>query len=124
MVGDHFWPGVLAALDHPDDLDGSLRELQRRGMIRRSPLSTIPEQTEFAFTHGLIRDVAYGRLPRAARARMHLAVTVWLEETAGDRVSERADLLASHATRALDLARAASLTGSCPPSRTPRCASW
>ena len=114
VVGDRFWPGVLAALDHPDDLDGSLRELQRRGMIRRSPLSTIPEQTEFAFTHGLIRDVAYGRLPRAARARMHLAVTVWLEETAGERLSERADLLASHATRALDLARAASLTEELP----------
>ena len=114
VVGDRFWPGVLAALDHPDDLDGSLRELQRRGMIRRSPLSTIPEQTEFAFTHGLIRDVAYGRLPRAARARMHLAVTVWLEGTAGERLSERADLLASHATRALDLARAASLTEELP----------
>jgi hypothetical protein len=87
VVGDRFWPGVLAALDHPDDLDGSLRELQRRGMIRRSPLSTIPEQTEFAFTHGLIRDVAYGRLPRAARARC-TGRDGRLEETAGDRVSE------------------------------------
>ena len=110
VVGDRFWPGVLEALEPADDLDASLRELQRRGMVRRSPLSTIAEETEYAFTHALIRDVAYGRLPRAGRARMHLTVTRWLESTAGDRLSERADLLASHATRALDLARAANLT--------------
>ena len=78
------------------------------GLIRRSPLSTIANETEFAFTHGLIRDVAYGRLP-GPPAPDAPGVTEWLEATAGDRVSERADLLASHAVRALDLARAAGL---------------
>ncbi len=109
VVGDRFWPGALRALEPTIDPDDPLHELQRRGLIRRSPLSTIGDESEFAFTHGLIRDVAYGRLPRVARSRMHLEVTRWLEASAGDAVRDRADLLASHAVRALDLAKAAGL---------------
>ena len=109
VVGDRFWPGALHALEPAIDPDGPLHELQRRGLIRRSPLSTIADESEFAFAHGLIRDVAYGRLPRVVRARMHLEVTRWLEASAGEAVRERADLLASHAVRALDLARAANM---------------
>ncbi len=111
VVGDHFWADALRALEPTIASDAPLQELQRRGLIRRSPLSTIADQSEFAFTHGLIRDVAYGRLPRASRARMHLEVTRWLEASVGDDVGERADLLASHAVRAHDLAREAGMAG-------------
>ena len=109
VVGDHFWPDALRVLEPGIGSEAPLHELQRRGLIRRSPLSTIEGQSEFAFTHGLIRDVAYGRLPRATRARMHSEVARWLESSAGDDVRERADLLASHALRALDLAKAAGM---------------
>jgi class 3 adenylate cyclase/tetratricopeptide (TPR) repeat protein len=115
VVGNRFWPAALIALDADEEDPGaSLLELQRRGFIRRSSLSTIPDQTEFSFTNTLIRDVGYGRLPRAARARMHRSVAEWLERSAGDRLSERADMLASHMTRALDLSRAANLTQELP----------
>ncbi len=110
VVGERFWRGALAALE-PDapDLDASLRTLQRRGLIRRSSTSAIGSEAELSFAHGLIRDVAYGRLPRPARSRLHRAVTTWLETVTDERMTGRADLLASHATRALDLARAAGL---------------
>jgi class 3 adenylate cyclase/tetratricopeptide (TPR) repeat protein len=110
VVGNRFWPAAVVVLD-PDagDIDASLRELQRRGLIRRSSLSTIADHTEYSFSHALIRDVAYGRLPRATRARMHLRISGWLEDSAGDDLLDRADMLASHATRALELARAAEL---------------
>jgi class 3 adenylate cyclase len=111
VVGDRFWRGVLAALE-PDaiDLDDGLRVLQRRGLIRRSSTSTIEGEAEYAFAHALIRDVAYGRLPRPTRSHLHRDVGAWLETvTDGAGLVAQADLLASHATRALDLARAAGL---------------
>lgn len=114
VVGDRFWRGVLDTLE-PDapDLDGSLRTLQRRGLIRGAPTSSIDGQTEFSFTHALIRDVSYGRLPRAVRSRLHRDVASWLESEA-TRMPAQADLQASHATRALDLAMAAGLDDEVP----------
>ncbi len=110
VIGDRFWLGALAALEPaPPDLDVTLHTLQRRGLIRRSSTSAIDGEAEFSFAHALIRDVAYGRLPRAARSRLHRAVTAWLETVADTSLTAQADLLASHAVRALDLARAAGL---------------
>ena len=64
-------------------------------------------EREFAFGHALARDVAYGELPRAARARKHAAVAAWIEEKAGDRVDDLAEILAHHYATALELAQAA-----------------
>jgi class 3 adenylate cyclase/tetratricopeptide (TPR) repeat protein len=110
VVGDHFWSGAVASMNAGDvDVAERLRELQRRGMIRRSSTQTIEDQDEFSFSHGLVRDVAYKQIPRAGRVRRHLAVARWLEETAGDRLEDRAEPLAYHTTAALSLARAAQL---------------
>ncbi len=115
VIGDRFWKGALAAIA-PDvsDLESSLHTLQRRGLIRRSSATSVPSETELSFAHGLIRDVAYGRLPRPARSRLHRSVTAWLEERSDDGMAARADLMASHATRALDLARASGLDDEVP----------
>ena len=64
------------------------------------------DETEYAFWHVLVRDVAYAALPRAARASRHVAAAGWIEERAGDRVEDLADVLAHHYSTALDLARA------------------
>ena len=115
VIGDRFWRGALAALEpEAPDLDASLRALQRRGLIRRSSSSAIRSEAELSFAHGLIRDVAYGRLPRPARSRLHRGVTAWLETVTDESMTARADLLASHATRALDIARAAGLDDDLP----------
>ena len=90
VVGDHFWSGAVASMNTSDvDVEERLRELQRRGMIRRSSTQTIDGQDELSFSHGLVRDVAYKQIPRAGRVHRHLAVARWLEETAatGSRIA-------------------------------------
>ncbi len=110
VVGDHFWSGAIAAMNDDDPAVAErLRELLGRGMIRRSSTQTMDDQDELSFSHGLFRDVAYKRIPRAGRVQRHLSVARWLEATAGDRLEDRAELLAYHTTEALSLAKAASL---------------
>src|SRR5436853_3727524 len=85
-------------------------------MIRRPPRSTLfpyttlfrsPGEPEYAFTHALIREVAYARIPRAQRARRHLAAGRWIERASGDRGEDRSEMLARHFATAVDLAQAA-----------------
>lgn len=104
VVGDPFWSGAVAAMHERDDPTVGLAELRRRGLVRRTSSQTVAGEVEFAFTHGVVRDVAYGRIPRAGRLSRHLAVARWLEETAGDRLGDRVELLAHHTTAALALA--------------------
>ena len=58
-----------------------------------------------AFKHVLIRDVAYGMLPKAVRARKHFEVGAFMEDRAGDRSDESVALLAEHYGRAAALGR-------------------
>ena len=51
----------------------------------------------------LIRDVAYGMLPKAVRSRKHFEVGAFIEERAGDRTDEVVALLAEHYGRAAAL---------------------
>jgi tetratricopeptide (TPR) repeat protein len=58
----------------------------------------------------VVRDVAYGQLPRAARVERHRRAAAWLErldDGAPERPSARVDLLAHHWQAALRYARAA-----------------
>ena len=115
VVGDHFWSGAITRMNADDEqVAERLRELQRRGMIRRSSTQTMEDQEELSFSHGLVRDVAYKQIPRAGRVARHLAVARWLEETAGDRLEDRAEPLAYHTSEALSLARAAHLAEDIP----------
>jgi tetratricopeptide (TPR) repeat protein len=63
------------------------------------------EEQEYGFWHGLIRDVCYSQIPRAARAARHRAAAAWLERKAGERLEDIADVLAYHYLQALDLVR-------------------
>ena len=78
-----------------------------KSSLRPARLSSVEGQTEYSFWHALTRDVAYGQIPRSARAAKHEAAADWLEQMAGDRVADHADLLAHHTTEALALASAA-----------------
>jgi class 3 adenylate cyclase/tetratricopeptide (TPR) repeat protein len=114
-IGDRFWLGALTSLEpESPDVEASMQVVQRRGLVRRSSTSAVESEAEYAFAHGLIRDVAYGRLPRPARSRLHRRIAAWLESIPSDGMPAHADLQASHATRALDLARAAGLDDEVP----------
>ena len=108
VIGKVFWAGALESIgerSHEDVREG-LHQLARKELLRPARLSSVEGQTEFSFWHALIRDVAYGQIPRSARAAKHEAAADWLEEMAGERVADHADLLAHHTTEALALASA------------------
>ena len=109
VVGKVFWSGALAAMGDLDerDVELALHELSRRELVRPARRSSMEGESEYAFWHVLLRDVAYGQIPRAARARKHMAAAEWMEAKAGERVEDLADVLAHHYAVALELARAA-----------------
>ena len=117
VVGKVFWAGAVSALGGISggtrgggELGGAepaelLHGLERKQFIRRERRSWLADQAQYAFTHVLLRDVAYGQIPRAARAGQHAAAAGWIESLG--RSEEHAEMLAHHYVSALDLARAA-----------------
>src|SRR3954447_23556233 len=108
VVGLTFWRDVLTAVMPSDavvDALDALDALEDRGLIVRHPQSTVAGDVEYAFKHVLIRDGAYGTMPRATRRELHGAIARYLEE----RLVDRADLgwlLAHHWTQAGEPTRA------------------
>ncbi len=106
VVGRVFWAGALSFADagSPDEVREGLRRLARRELVRPVRRSSMQGQEEYAFNHILIRDVAYGRLTRDERVRLHEATARWLEAVSGDRAADVAELLAHHLATAFELA--------------------
>lgn len=69
-----------------------------RDLVRPAP------RGEVVFRHILIREVAYGTLPRAERAVHHFAAGGWLEARSAGREDELAELIAFHYREAAVLA--------------------
>jgi class 3 adenylate cyclase/tetratricopeptide (TPR) repeat protein len=104
VMGKVFWSGALAA-------DGAvveqLHSLERKEFIRRERRSSVAGEGEFAFRHVLVRDVAYGQIPRAERAAKHVRAAGWIEGLG--RPQDHAELLAGHYLAALELDRSGEL---------------
>ena len=84
VVGAVFWPGAVAHLDGDDgDIDSGLDALERRDLIRAHLESSVAGEREYGFKHVLIRDVAYGRLPKGRRAGLHLGFAEWVSGLPG-----------------------------------------
>jgi class 3 adenylate cyclase/tetratricopeptide (TPR) repeat protein len=109
VFGKVFWLGALAAMGEggQQEVRDGLAELQRKELIRATRLSSVEGEPEYSFWHGFIRDVAYAQIPRTGRSRRHRAAAEWIQALAGDRVVDRAELIAYHFTQALGQARAA-----------------
>jgi class 3 adenylate cyclase len=105
--GRTFWPGSLASLaqEEGEDLSAALRSLQDKELVVQTRGGELGGEHEFAFKHVLIRDVAYGMLPKAVRARRHFEVARYVEARAGDRGDEVVALLAEHYGSAAALAQ-------------------
>lgn len=108
VVGEVFWPGALAAIGGLDGrmLDDRLRQLVTADVLRRARASSVGGEREYAFLHVLVRDVAYNQIPKANRAEKHASVAAWIEQLAGERVLDHAELIAHHYGAALEHARA------------------
>jgi len=110
VIGAAFWRGALEALGGGSavDLGESLTELVDRQLVRAVRQPLVEGEEEYAFCHGTVREVAYGEVPRGARARKHLAFARWLEGKVGGRArGDLCDVLAWHYGAAAELARAA-----------------
>jgi class 3 adenylate cyclase/tetratricopeptide (TPR) repeat protein len=95
VIGQTFWRDVLANIGELPDVDDALEALESRGLVHRRPVSQVDGDAEFAFKHVLIRDTAYGTLPRAMRRDLHAATAGFLERSVDDP-SEIAWILAHH----------------------------
>ena len=106
MVGKVFWVGAVEAVDGVTrwQAEELFHALERKEFVQRSRASSVGSETEFAFRHVLIRDVAYGQIPRAARAEKHERVAGWIGSLG--RGDDQAELVAHHYLQALELAEA------------------
>ncbi len=106
VLGKVVWLGALASMSGVDryQAEAHLHALERREMLRRERRSSVAADTEYAFRHVLMRDVAYGQIPRIQRADKHRRAAAWIESLSADR-GDASDMLAHHYARALEYAR-------------------
>jgi class 3 adenylate cyclase/tetratricopeptide (TPR) repeat protein len=109
VIGKVFWAGAVASMSGVADEFAyeSFHELARKEFVRPAKRSSVENEDEYSFWHVLVRDVAYGQIPRAARSRKHRAAAEWIEALARERVTDHAEFLAHHYRLALELARRA-----------------
>ncbi|MFL5962936.1 MAG: ATP-binding protein [Gaiellaceae bacterium] len=106
VLGKVFWLGALET-DDERATQASLQLLERKGFVRRERRSSVADETEYAFAHALVRDVAYSQIPRIERARKHRRAAEWIEQLTAERGDDRAQVAAQHWVAALELTRAA-----------------
>src|SRR5919204_1582409 len=106
--GKVFWAGGIASAlrVETERVEHLLRALERKDFVRRERRSAVAGDTQYSFHHVLLRDVAYGQIPRRARSEKHRHAAEWIEGLG--RAEDHAELLAYHYKQTLALARAAS----------------
>jgi predicted ATPase/class 3 adenylate cyclase len=109
VIGKVFWLGAVGAIGgtSPADAERLLQSLERKEFVQHVRRSSVAGQREYAFRHVLIRDVAYGQIPRPLRSEKHRRAAVWIESLG--RAEDQAEMLAHHWLQALELAEAAGL---------------
>ena len=108
VLGKVFWAGAVAAVGGSERgaVEEHLRALGRKEFIRRERRSSVAGEDQYIFLHVLVRDVAYGQIPRARRAAKHRAAAGWIASLSTDRSEDRAEMLAHHYLSAIELAQA------------------
>jgi class 3 adenylate cyclase/tetratricopeptide (TPR) repeat protein len=109
VIGRVVWPGALAHVSSRSrrSADRQLEALERKDFVVRARPSSVAGEAEYRFCHVLVRDVAYGQIPRSHRGEAHRRTAEWLESLSPDRAADRAEMLAHHYLRAYELALAA-----------------
>src|SRR5206468_2727728 len=92
VIGKVFWIGALRR----DEREATelLHGLERRGFLTRQRRSSVGSEGEWAFAHMLLRDVAYGQIPRGERAEKHRLVAEWIDSLG--RPEDHGEMLAHH----------------------------
>ena len=103
VVGRGFWLGALESMNGSTrrELEERLHALARKEFVRRERRSSVEGDVEFTFLHALLRDVAYGQIPRTGRAERHERAAAWIDSLGGGE--DRTDMLAHHYLEAVRL---------------------
>ena len=88
--------------------------LERRDLIQAAAMSTIANDDEYAFKHVLIRDVAYGELPKGRRAALHARIADWISALPGG-ADQYLEIVAYHLEQSCRLVREVGRTAFVPP---------
>jgi class 3 adenylate cyclase/tetratricopeptide (TPR) repeat protein len=107
VLGKVFWTDALVSLANLErrELEDRLHALERKEFISRERRSAVAGEAQYSFRHVLVRDVAYGQMPRVARADGHRQAAEWIESLPPDRSEDRSEMLAHHYLAALEYAR-------------------
>src|SRR5207249_8746628 len=107
VLGKLFWLGAVCSVGDVERqaAERRLHALERKEFVRRERRPSVAGELEYAFRHLLVRDVAYGQIPRAARAQQHRLAAEWVDSLG--RSQDHAEMLAHHYLSALELTRAA-----------------
>jgi len=109
VVGAVFWAGAVAYLGsgegrEPQDPRQGLAELERRDFVASRAPSTVADDEEYAFKHILMRDVAYGQVPKGRRVELHMRFSDWVSSLPST-ADEFVEIVAWHLEQACLLAR-------------------
>jgi predicted ATPase/class 3 adenylate cyclase len=106
VLGKVFWLGAACAVAgiERSEAEARLHALERKEFVRRERRSSVAAEEEYAFRHVLVRDVAYGQLPRNGRAERHERAAAWIESLG--RPEEHSEMLAHHYLESIRLHRA------------------
>jgi class 3 adenylate cyclase/tetratricopeptide (TPR) repeat protein len=102
VVGKVFQRSAVTELSPPErreDLVTRLMTLVRKELVRPDRSGTTGDEA-FRFRHILVRDAAYGSLPKEQRADLHARFAAWLERIAGERLLEYEEVIAYHLEQA------------------------
>jgi hypothetical protein len=102
VVGKEFWYRAVADLSPPGErpqVPGLLLSLARKGLV--DPVrADAPGEDTFRFRHALIRDVAYGGMPKGLRAELHEGFATWLRAQPAAGLGEHDEIVGYHAEQA------------------------
>ena len=105
VIGKTFWWGALSTLSDAEIKQRVSRHLQ--ALVRKELIG--PDKTSFAgedafrFSHILVRDAAYGGLPKEHRSALHEEFAHWLANKVGERFAEFEEILGYHYEQAAQL---------------------
>ncbi len=103
---------TIEALSVPGELErlrAALDALADKGLVHNTIHAGEPA---FLFRHLLVRDVVYRGIPKRQRAQLHERFAGWLEERAGERAAEIAEVIGYHFEQAYSYRRELGALGS------------
>ncbi|MFJ8958718.1 BTAD domain-containing putative transcriptional regulator [Lentzea sp. NPDC102401] len=104
VIGPTVWPGAVAVVAERDvaEVARCLEVLRQRDFLKRQSTSNVVGEIEYAFSHVLVRDAAYDRVPRGTKAMKHYHAAEWVQALPLEHVP----LLAYHFQEAVWIAEA------------------